>query len=209
MRACRSEAAIGDAVRRDKEIETREKRRAQGVFLSLVARAVRSAIDGPQRRSVTNPVAGLPVGEVKECSCFPGRAVRTAPGLANNRCRVIRTPAEPCCPARFAANRWWRDTCGRSSQFVSKSPSAVSEARSLNTTICRQSPRRRFLLMLVLTECGEKLVAIRRAHRRIGSRVTASDHNPAMGRSRDSHRVLRASLSCWVRCVGDEPGSAP
>ena len=55
----RKAAAIGDSVRRDKEIETREKRRAQGVVPSLVTRAVRSAIDGLQRQSVTNPVAGL------------------------------------------------------------------------------------------------------------------------------------------------------
>ena len=38
MRACRSEAAIGDSVRHDKEIETREKRRVQGVVPSLVPR---------------------------------------------------------------------------------------------------------------------------------------------------------------------------
>jgi hypothetical protein len=120
MRACGSEAAIGDSVRRDKEIETREKRPVQGVVPSLAARAARSALDGLQRRGVTWLV--WPIGEVKECSCFPGQAVRAAPGIANNRCRVIRMPTEPCHPARFAANRWWQDTCDGRSQFVLTSP---------------------------------------------------------------------------------------
>jgi len=126
--------------------------------------------------------------------------------LPARRAAALAAPIQRCARCR-ATCRSCRRKCLAPARVgrVITAPDGVMFAESLVirpatifscclTIICRQSQKRQFLLMLLPRNAGKMLVAIRLSSPADWiSGTLRSDHDPAMGLTRDSHRVRRVS----------------